>query len=94
MATTRARDGGEDAVYRYLKWLAAAEADHELGRILYVGVTQACRRLHLVGVAKVGEDGQWRAPSSRSPLGRAVGSRGRRARRSADAGEWILRQCT
>jgi hypothetical protein len=36
MATTRARDGDEDAVYRYLKWLAAAEADHELGRILYV----------------------------------------------------------
>jgi len=70
MATTRARDGDEDAVYRYLKWLATAEADHELGRILYVGVTRACRRLHLVAVAKVGEDGQWRSPSSRSPLGR------------------------
>lgn len=70
IATTRARDGDEDAVYRYLKWLAATESEHELGRILYVGVTRARRRLHLVGVARVDDDGRWKAPSSRSPLGR------------------------
>jgi ATP-dependent exoDNAse (exonuclease V) beta subunit len=68
LATTRARGGEEDAIYRYLKWLAATEAEHELGRILYVGATRAKRRLHLVAVARVDDDGQWRAPSKGSAL--------------------------
>jgi ATP-dependent exoDNAse (exonuclease V) beta subunit len=68
LATTRARGGEEDAIYGYLKWLAATEAEHELGRILYVGATRAKRRLHLTAVAKVDDDGQWRTPGKGSAL--------------------------
>ncbi|MFO1310888.1 MAG: UvrD-helicase domain-containing protein [Burkholderiales bacterium] len=70
MATARARGGARDAVYEYLKWLASAEFDHELGRILYVGATRACRRLHLVAIAKADEHGGWKPPSSKTPLGK------------------------
>ncbi|MFO1305698.1 MAG: UvrD-helicase domain-containing protein [Burkholderiales bacterium] len=70
IATARARGGAKDPVYEYLRWLASAELDHELGRILYVGTTRACRRLHLVAVAKVDEHGDWKAPSSKTPLGK------------------------
>ena len=73
LASIGARGGGEDPVYGYLRLLAAAEADHELGRLLYVGATRAKRRLHLVATADTAEDrasGQrtWKAPASRSAL--------------------------
>ena len=48
LASVGGRGGGGNPVYDYLKWLAATEAEHELGRMLYVGVTRARRRLHLV----------------------------------------------
>jgi ATP-dependent exoDNAse (exonuclease V) beta subunit len=62
-------------LHGYLNWLASTEADHELGRLLYVGVTRARRRLHLlaVGQASVDENtgaAAWRTPRSASALGK------------------------
>ncbi|MCC6194641.1 MAG: UvrD-helicase domain-containing protein [Burkholderiales bacterium] len=68
IATLRARGGGEDAVYRYLQWLADEEGEHELGRILYVGATRARRRLHLVATARRDDAGGWKEPEKGSLL--------------------------
>jgi ATP-dependent exoDNAse (exonuclease V) beta subunit len=74
LASVGGRGGSPNPVYEYLKWLATTEDEHELGRMLYVGVTRAKRRLHLVGVADVFVDSQsvrtWRTPRSASALGR------------------------
>jgi ATP-dependent exoDNAse (exonuclease V) beta subunit len=74
LASVGGRGGRPNPVYEYLKWLAATEDEHELGRMLYVGVTRAKRRLHLVGVADVTTDAEglrtWRTPRSASALGR------------------------
>ncbi|HTQ01253.1 MAG TPA: UvrD-helicase domain-containing protein, partial [Casimicrobiaceae bacterium] len=67
LATPRARDGEKDRVYEYLKWLADAESDHELGRVLYVGATRARRRLHLVAIARA-DHGEWKRPEEGSAL--------------------------
>lgn len=65
--------GDDDAVYSYLRRLAAAEAEAELGRLLYVGCTRAKARLHLTSVlALEAEDGngpRWKPPSRRTALG-------------------------
>ena len=53
LAPINARGGDKDPVYGYLELLATAEADHELGRLLYVGATRARSRLHLIGTAEV-----------------------------------------
>ncbi|MCC6869867.1 MAG: UvrD-helicase domain-containing protein [Burkholderiales bacterium] len=71
----RNRRGSREAIYDYLGWLARTEADHEVGRMLYVGVTRAKRRLHLVAVAGVEVDAAtgssaWRTPSPASALGK------------------------
>ena len=47
LASMKARGGESDPVYRYLRRLADAEDEAELGRLLYVGATRAKRRLHL-----------------------------------------------
>jgi ATP-dependent exoDNAse (exonuclease V) beta subunit len=74
LASVGGRGGDPNHVYEYLKWLAATEDEHELGRMLYVGITRAKRRLHLVGVADVAVDAEgartWRTPRSASALGR------------------------
>jgi ATP-dependent exoDNAse (exonuclease V) beta subunit len=67
LATPRARGGEKDRVYEYLKWLADAESDHELGRVLYVGATRARRRLHLVATART-DHGEWSPPEKGSLL--------------------------
>jgi ATP-dependent exoDNAse (exonuclease V) beta subunit len=76
LAPMRARGGAtteDDAVYRWLGKLDAAEDTAELGRLLYVGATRARRRLHLIGVASVEPahaDGApcWKRPARGTPL--------------------------
>ena len=60
------------SVYEYLKSLQRTEAEHELGRMLYVGVTRARRRLHLVatGMPLASDPGAWQTPRSASALRR------------------------
>ena len=74
LASVEGRGGSPNPVYDYLKWLGATEDEHELGRMLYVGVTRAKRRLHLIGVADAMVDANgtrtWRTPRSASALGR------------------------
>ncbi|HEX8740293.1 MAG TPA: UvrD-helicase domain-containing protein [Casimicrobiaceae bacterium] len=68
-----ARD--DDPVYAWLAREDASEERAELTRLVYVGVTRAKRRLHLVGVAEAvsepehGEVG-WKRPKSGSALAR------------------------
>jgi len=75
LASIGSEDEGAPTVYEYLKWLAGTEADHELGRMLYVGATRARRRLHLFGLADVMHDAArdthtWKTPRSASALGK------------------------
>lgn len=65
--------GDDDAVYSYLRGLAAAEEQAELGRLLYVGCTRARDRLHLTSTLGLAEEDQtpmrWKDPSQRTALG-------------------------
>ena len=74
LAPARRRGGEPDPCYDYLAGLDERENAAELGRLLYVGCTRACRRLHLIGVARPlrGEDGAtaWKAPPRGSALAR------------------------
>jgi ATP-dependent helicase/nuclease subunit A len=64
--------GDDDAVYSYLRGLAAAEEEAELGRLLYVGCTRAKERLHLTSaldrIDEQGTPGRWKDPSRRTAL--------------------------
>jgi ATP-dependent helicase/nuclease subunit A len=65
--------GDDDPVYSYLRRLAAAEEQAELGRLLYVGCTRAKERLHLTSTLEP-EEGEgapetWKKPSSGTALG-------------------------
>ena len=60
----------DDPIYACVKKLDAERAAHEAARLLYVAATRAKSRLHLLGVVKLGEDGDIRPPSSRSLLGK------------------------
>jgi ATP-dependent helicase/nuclease subunit A len=64
--------GDDDAVYAYLRGLAAAEERAELGRLLYVGCTRAKERLHLTSTLgftqEEGAPRRWKDPSSRTAL--------------------------
>ncbi|MBK8325204.1 MAG: UvrD-helicase domain-containing protein [Betaproteobacteria bacterium] len=74
MAPIAAAGTKGDAAYDYLRTLDAREEGHEAERLLYVALTRAEHRLHLLG--RVGVDGKPgqsapRAPASRSLLGKA-----------------------
>ncbi len=73
LAPIKARGGGDDPIYAYLNVLAAAEADHELGRMLYVGATRARTRLHLVATGESSGGAapgaaKWKSPQRNSAL--------------------------
>ncbi len=73
LAPIKARGGDKDPIYDYLELLAAAEADHELGRLLYVGATRARTQLHLIATAEKGEGAEpgtmtWKAPQRNAAL--------------------------
>jgi ATP-dependent exoDNAse (exonuclease V) beta subunit len=75
LAPIRARtmdNGDDDPVYAYLRSLAAAEDDAELGRLLYVGCTRARRNLHLTATLAIGRDAEgnarWKPPARGSSL--------------------------
>ena len=74
LAPLRARAGpyaAQDAVYEWLASLDSAEEAAELGRLLYVGVTRARRRLHLTAVATQDKKVPgWKTPANGTALER------------------------
>jgi ATP-dependent helicase/nuclease subunit A len=66
----RRRGKGEPTLYDFLQGLERERADNEAARVLYVAVTRAVRRLHLVAVASPAADGAPSAPAANSLLAR------------------------
>ena len=66
----RRRGKGEPTLYDFLQGLERERADNEAARVLYVAVTRAARRLHLVAVASPAADGAPAAPAANSLLAR------------------------
>ena len=68
--------GDKEPLYQYVRNLDKEADDIEAGRLLYVAVTRAKSRLHLLACLKVDEDGVLKMPAKRSLLGiawRALG---------------------
>jgi len=64
-----AETGGEkDPIYRYLEGIERSKSQQETARLLYVAATRARRNLHLLGCARVKEDGSLGEPEARSFL--------------------------
>jgi ATP-dependent exoDNAse (exonuclease V) beta subunit len=59
-----------DPIYRYINVLESQRARHEDGRLLYVAVTRARKRLHLLGHTGVARGGE--APAPRAPHGASL----------------------
>jgi len=59
-----------DPVTAYLAAREKKRAAYETDRLLYVGLTRACKRLHLIGEVAVDETGKPRKPAASSLLGR------------------------
>jgi ATP-dependent exoDNAse (exonuclease V) beta subunit len=59
-----------DPVTSYLAARERKRAAYETDRLLYVGLTRACKRLHLIGEVVVDEAGKLRKPAASSLLGR------------------------
>jgi len=66
----RRRAAASATAYDYLQELERERADSEAARVLYVGVTRAVRRLHLVAVVSRNEDGSPARPAANSLLAR------------------------
>ena len=60
---------GEDTIYKYVADVEKRKAGHELGRLLYVAATRACRELHLLGyVSRKKDSEKLNAPQRNSML--------------------------
>ena len=73
VASMKARGADSDPIYSYLRRLSEAEEGAELGRLLYVGVTRAKRRLHLTAVLPIDVSSgaaSWGTPQPGSALAR------------------------
>jgi len=68
--------GDKEPLYQYVRDLDREAEDIEAGRLFYVAATRAQSRLHLLGCAKVDEDGVVKMPSRRSLLGLVWGALG------------------
>ena len=66
----RRRVKGEPTVYDFLQDLERERTGNEAARVLYVAVTRAVRRLHLVAVAGRNDDGTLATPPANSLLAR------------------------
>src|SRR5580658_6146303 len=60
--------GDKDPIYGYLASVERRKSDQETARLLYVAATRARRSLHLLGSAKLKDDGTVAEPDSRSFL--------------------------
>jgi ATP-dependent helicase/nuclease subunit A len=60
--------GDKDPIYGYLAGIERRKSDQETARLLYVAATRARRSLHLLGSAKLKDDGTVAEPDSRSFL--------------------------
>jgi ATP-dependent helicase/nuclease subunit A len=95
MAPIRAARDAQEPAYDYLRALDAAADDHELQRLLYVAVTRAERRLHLLGFARIEQKKEVttiRQPSSRSLLGKAWSVAERRFVDALEAAQFETRE--
>ena len=68
LAPINATGAEDDPVYRYLREVDKQKADHETARLLYVAATRARSHLHLLGCARIGEQGDVRDPAAGSLL--------------------------
>jgi ATP-dependent exoDNAse (exonuclease V) beta subunit len=57
-----------DPIYRYLSRIDRRKSEHETARLLYVATTRARRRLNMLGVVKMKEDGSIAEPAAGSFL--------------------------
>ena len=71
MAPVRATGESEEPAFDYLRALEDTACEHEVERLLYVAVTRAEHRLHLLGFARLDKEGKVKRPSSRCLLGKA-----------------------
>ncbi|WP_231561597.1 UvrD-helicase domain-containing protein [Nitrosococcus oceani] len=58
----------QDSIYQYIKRLHEEKGEFENGRLLYVAVTRAKHRLHLLGQVDLDETGKPKMPSKHSLL--------------------------
>jgi ATP-dependent exoDNAse (exonuclease V) beta subunit len=66
----RRRGKNEATVHDFLQDMERERAGNEAARVLYVAVTRAVRRLHVLAVASRDEDGELVAPAANSLLAR------------------------
>ena len=65
----------KDPIYDYLRKVHATKSDQESTRLLYVAATRARRRLHLLGHARLNQDGKaFKAPDPRAVLSKIWGA--------------------
>jgi len=57
-----------DAIYKYLSRIDRRKGEHETARLLYVATTRARRRIDLLGVVKIKDDGSIAEPAAGSFL--------------------------
>jgi ATP-dependent exoDNAse (exonuclease V) beta subunit len=68
LAPIRATGADHDALYQYIGARETEKARHESGRLLYVAVTRAKQRLHLLGNVKRNEEGEIKSPAGSTLL--------------------------
>jgi ATP-dependent exoDNAse (exonuclease V) beta subunit len=68
LAPISATGNETDPVYRFMREVEKQKADHENARLLYVAATRARRELHLLGCARVDEEGAAKEPPKASLL--------------------------
>lgn len=61
---------GDDPIHQYLRSLERDKDLHEDARLLYVAMTRARERVHLLGNVRIAANGELARPASRSLLGR------------------------